>query len=99
VWDISCWRESRRGYFGTETYLSDWVRRLSDKPRLVAGNMLTPDEASAYLAEGHAEGICLARALISDAAWAVKARRGEPVKPYTDEDRQVINHGIDPGAA
>ncbi len=99
VWDISCWRESRRGYFGTETYLSDWVRRFSEKPRLVAGNMLTPDEASAYLAEGHAEGICLARALISDAAWAAKARRGEPVKPYTDEDRQSINRAFDPGAA
>jgi NADH:flavin oxidoreductases, Old Yellow Enzyme family len=100
VWDISCWRESRRGYFGTEVFLPDWVQRFSNKPRIVAGNLLTPEEGAAYLEEGHAEAIALARALISDAAWANKARRGESaaIRPFSEEDRQAINRGIDPGA-
>jgi 2,4-dienoyl-CoA reductase-like NADH-dependent reductase (Old Yellow Enzyme family) len=100
AWDISCWRESRRGYFGTDVLLPDWVRRFSDKPRLVAGNLLTPAEASSYLAEGHAEGACLARALIADAAWANKAREGRAadIRPVTDQERQSLIQGIDPGA-
>jgi 2,4-dienoyl-CoA reductase-like NADH-dependent reductase (Old Yellow Enzyme family) len=74
VWDISCWRESRRGYFGTDVFLSDWVKRFSEKPRIVAGNILTPEDAKSYIDEGHAEAIALARALIVDAQWANKAR-------------------------
>lgn len=99
VWDISCWRDSRRGYFGTEVWLPDWMRRFSSKPRIVAGNILTPEEASEYIAGGHAEGVALARALISDADWAGKARSGREseIRPATDADRQAINHGIDPG--
>jgi 2,4-dienoyl-CoA reductase-like NADH-dependent reductase (Old Yellow Enzyme family) len=101
VWDISCFRESRRGYFGTETWLPDWVRRFSAKPRLVAGNLLTPHDASTYLAGGHAEAAVLARALISDAAWAVKARRNadDQIRPYEDADGAALRNGIDPGAA
>ncbi|MBC7808599.1 MAG: NADH:flavin oxidoreductase, partial [Akkermansiaceae bacterium] len=26
AWDISCWHDSRRGYFGGDTWLPDWVR-------------------------------------------------------------------------
>ena len=54
AWDISCWRESRRGYFGTDIWLPDWVRKFSDKPRIVAGNLLTPQDASKYIADGRA---------------------------------------------
>lgn len=97
-WDISCWRESRRGYFGTETLLSEWVRQFSDKPRIVAGNILTPQEATDYLAEGHAEAVALARALIVDARWAEKARHGELPHPVSDDAWRVINQGVDPGA-
>ena len=98
VWDISCWRESRRGYFGTETWLPDWVRKFSDKPRLVAGNLLTPSDASSYIGEGHAEAAALARALIADAEWANKAKRGESetIHPYEDVLREKLNRGIDP---
>jgi 2,4-dienoyl-CoA reductase-like NADH-dependent reductase (Old Yellow Enzyme family) len=100
AWDISCWRESRRGYFGTETYLSDWVRRFSTKPRIVAGGILTPAEGAAYIDEGHAEAVALARALIVDAAWANRARAGEgdAIRPVVGNDWQVIGQGIDPGA-
>jgi 2,4-dienoyl-CoA reductase-like NADH-dependent reductase (Old Yellow Enzyme family) len=101
VWDISCWRESRRGYFGTDIWLPDWVRRFSAKPRLVAGNLLTPPDASSYLAEGHAEAVALARALISDANWATKARQAaaDQIQAYTDADGVALRDGIDPGAA
>lgn len=97
AWDISCWHESRRGYFGTETFLSDWVKKFSEKPRLVAGNLLTPESAESYLAEGHAEAAVLARALIVDAEWANKARRGESVRPVDVDVRSTLSVGIDPG--
>jgi 2,4-dienoyl-CoA reductase-like NADH-dependent reductase (Old Yellow Enzyme family) len=101
VWDISCWHESRRGYFGTDIWLPDWVAKFSDKPRLVAGNFLTPDNASDYVATGHAEAVALARALISDAEWASKAHRGdeEAIRPYDQAHWKAITTGIDPGAA
>ncbi len=100
VWDISCSHESRRGYFGTDLYLPDWVRRFSDKPRIVAGNLRTPQDASRYLAEGHAEAAALARALITDAEWVQKAERGEveTISPYEDAHRAAINKGNDPSA-
>ncbi len=100
AWDISCWRESRRGYFGTDIWLPDWVRKFSDKPRIVAGNLLTPRETSDYIADGHAEAVALARALISDAEWANKAKRAEPeaIRPFEQAHRQAIDNGTDPGA-
>ncbi|WP_395146236.1 NADH:flavin oxidoreductase [Armatimonas sp.] len=98
AWDISCWRESRRGYFGTETLLSNWVRQFSNKPRIVAGNIMTPKEATDYINTGHAEAVALARALIVDAQWANKARRGELPRPVLDDSWRVINQGTDPGA-
>jgi len=99
AWDISCWRESRRGYFGSNVYLSDWVKRFSDKPRIVAGNILTPEEATAYIGEGHAEAVALARALIVDAAWANKAKEGlsSKIRPIVGDEWRVINQGVDPG--
>jgi 2,4-dienoyl-CoA reductase-like NADH-dependent reductase (Old Yellow Enzyme family) len=101
VWDISCWRESRRGYFGTDNWLPDWVRRFSAKPRLVAGNLLTPQDASSYLEEGHAEAAVLARALISDTNWAIRARQNaaDQIRAYTDAHGAELRDGIDPGAA
>ena len=98
AWDISCWRESRRGYFGTETLLSDWVQKFSSKPRIVAGNIMTPQEATDYINEGHAEAVALARALIVDAEWVNKAQRGELPRPVLDDSWRVINQGTDPGA-
>jgi 2,4-dienoyl-CoA reductase-like NADH-dependent reductase (Old Yellow Enzyme family) len=100
VWHISCWHESRRGYFGTDRYLPDWVRHFSDKPRIVAGNLRTPQETSLYLSEGHAEAAALARALITDAQWVHKARRGEAetIRPYEEAHWGAINQGVDPGA-
>lgn len=99
MWDISCWRESRRGYFGSEIYLADWVRRFSEKPRIVAGNILTPEEAEAYITEGHAEAVALARALIVDANWVNKAREGHSadIRPVDSDHWRVVYQGIDPG--
>jgi NADPH2 dehydrogenase len=99
AWDISCWHESRRGYFGTDVWLPDWVRRFSDKPRIVAGNLLMPDGTAEYLAGGHAEAAALARALIADAAWAKKAREGRigEIRSYSDDLRKDLNAGKDPG--
>jgi 2,4-dienoyl-CoA reductase-like NADH-dependent reductase (Old Yellow Enzyme family) len=101
VWDISCWHDSRRGYFGTPTWLSDHVREFSAKPRLVAGSLLTPEDASSYLAGGHAEAAVLARALIADAAWVVKTRRGEAasIQPWQDAYNPLLKTGVDPGAS
>ena len=100
VWDISCWKESRRGYFGTDIWLPDWVGRFSDKPRIVAGNLLMPDDASDYLMGGHAEAAALARALISDAQWANKARENcaDQIQHYDDAHGTALKQGIDPGA-
>jgi NADPH2 dehydrogenase len=99
TWDISCWHESRRGYFGTDIYLSDWVKQFSDKPRIVAGNILTPEEAQAYITAGHAEAVALARALIVDANWVNKARSGRSaeIRPVDGDSWRVINQGTDPG--
>lgn len=100
VWHISCWHESRRGYFGSDLYLPDWVRRFSDKPRIVAGNLRTPEDASTYLAEGHAEAVGLARALIADAEWVRKTERGETgtIRPYEDAHWAGLSQGRDPSA-
>ncbi len=100
VWDISCWHESRRGYFGTEIWLPDWVAKFSEKPRLVAGNLMTPEGAEEYLEAGHAECAVLARALIADARWAQKAREGRSgdIRRYEENHRNLINSGTDPGA-
>jgi 2,4-dienoyl-CoA reductase-like NADH-dependent reductase (Old Yellow Enzyme family) len=99
AWDISCWRESRRGYFGTDVWLPDWVRRFSDKPRIVAGNLLTPSESEEYVSGGHAESVALARALISDAGWANKAREGREdlIDSFVESDLSELREGIDPG--
>ncbi len=98
AWDISCWRESHRGYFDTDVLLPDWVRQFSKKPRIVAGNLLTPEDAASYLDEGHAEAVALARALIVDARWPEKARAGATPNPVGGDAWRVINDGIDPGA-
>lgn len=100
VWDISCWHESRRGYFGTGIWLPDWVRRFSAKPRLVAGNLLTPDDASIYITGDHAEAAVLARALISDAEWVNKARAGrsDSIRPWQEPHGLALHQGVDPGA-
>ena len=97
VWDISCWRESRRGYFGTTTLLPDWVKKSSNLPRIVAGNFLDPQNAAAYCESGYAEGIALARGLIADASWCSRAQTGNPVRAYTDADLQELRFGRDPG--
>jgi 2,4-dienoyl-CoA reductase-like NADH-dependent reductase (Old Yellow Enzyme family) len=73
------------------------VKQFSGKPRLVAGNLLTPESAESYLADGHAEAAVLARALIVDAEWANKARRGESVCPVDVDVRSTLSVGIDPG--
>ena len=98
IWDISCFKESRRGYFGTDVWLPDWVAKFSDKPRLVAGNIMTPASASDYLEGGHAEGVLLARALISDAQWVSKAasNNADLIRPYEDSHWASIKEGIDP---
>jgi len=99
AWDISCWHESRRGYFGTDRLLPDHVRDHSALPRIVAGNLLTPKDASEYIAEGHAEAVALARALIVDAQWVSKARHGTPgeIRPVDGDAWRVIQSGVDPG--
>jgi hypothetical protein len=97
VWDISCWRESRRGYFGTTTLLPEWVRQASNLPRIVAGNFLEPAGAAEYCQSGFAEGIALARGLISDAAWCERAQVGDAYRPYQDSDLHELHAGRDPG--
>ncbi len=97
VWDISCWRESRRGYFGTATLLPEWVRQVSKLPRIVAGNFLDPAGAAEYCERGFAEGIALARGLIADAAWCNRAQSGDVPRAYDDADLQTLRQGIDPG--
>ena len=97
VWDISCWRESSRGYFGTTTLLPEWVRQVSKLPRIVAGNFLEPVGAAEYCESGYAEGIALARGLISDAAWCARAQVGDAYRPYQDSDLHELHAGRDPG--
>lgn len=99
VWDISCHHDGRRGYFGTDTLLSSWVRQFSAKPRLVAGNLVTPQDTAEYLAAGNAEGAVLAKALIMDAEWVNKATEGRSndIHPLEGGEWWKINEGIDPG--
>ncbi len=100
TWDISCFRDSRRGYFGSNILLPDWVRKFSDKPRIVAGNLVTPADAAEYITDGHAEGAALAKALIVDANWVNKAREGKTaeIRPIQGDNWSSIFQGNDPGA-
>ena len=59
---------------------------------------MTPQEATDYINEGHAEAVALARALIVDAQWTNKAKKGELPRPVLDDSWRVINQGTDPGA-
>ncbi|HEX5616575.1 MAG TPA: NAD(P)-binding protein, partial [Acidimicrobiia bacterium] len=48
--------------------------RAPHVPVLAVHRILTPDEAEGILANGDADGVTLARALIADPEWAAKAR-------------------------
>lgn len=99
VWDVSCHKDSRRGYFGTEVLLPDWVRKFSARPRIVAGSLNTPEEASVYIGAGHAEAAAVAKALIMDANWVKKAREGQStdIRSLDTGEWWKIYEGIDPG--
>ena len=58
---------------------------------------MDPAGAAEYCESGFAEGIALARGLISDAAWCNRAQSGLVPRAYEDADLQALRQGIDPG--
>lgn len=63
-------------------------------PVFAVHRILTPDEAESVLAEGSADAITVVRALIADAGWAAKARRGAPaeIRPCTGCNQGCYGH-------
>lgn len=57
--------------------LSAKFKAALDVPVIVAGRIVTPDEAERVLAKGQADLVGLARAFIADADWMTKVERGE----------------------
>ena len=97
VWDLSCHGDARRGFFGGAIMLPDWVRKTSAKPRIAAGNFFTFDNADEYCADGYAEGVALARALIADAHWVNNAYQNKVGRSYSAQTLADLHLGIDPG--
>jgi 2,4-dienoyl-CoA reductase-like NADH-dependent reductase (Old Yellow Enzyme family) len=56
---------------------SDAVRRRVGVPVMVVGRINTPDLAEQILEDGHADFICLSRALIADPYFPAKAKAGQ----------------------
>ena len=59
-------------------YMTEAMKKAGIKtPLILVGNISSPETAERILAEGKADCIAMARALISDPAWANKAHHGK----------------------
>lgn len=58
-------------------HLAAALKRAVRIPVIAVGRILTPEQAEAVLADGHADMVALGRASIADPAWARKALAGE----------------------
>jgi len=59
-------------------YASAIRKAVDGVPVMVAGRIAEPEQAEAIVAEGHADLVVMARALIADPAWVRKAAAGRP---------------------
>jgi len=70
---------------GAYVHLASGIREVLDIPVFAVGRINDPDQAETILADGHADMIAMARALICDPEWVNKAREGR-----VDEIRHCI---------
>jgi 2,4-dienoyl-CoA reductase-like NADH-dependent reductase (Old Yellow Enzyme family)/NAD(P)-dependent dehydrogenase (short-subunit alcohol dehydrogenase family) len=61
---------------GCFVHLAEAVKRQVSIPVVAVGRIKTPETAEAVLRDGRADMIALGRALLADARWPAKARRG-----------------------
>ncbi len=61
-------------WFGESRGIGQWVKSLTDLPVIVAGDLVTPQDAERALAEGHGDVTAIGRAALSDPQWAEHAR-------------------------
>lgn len=59
------------------THLSEKFKRALDIPIIVAGRIVTPEEAEAVLVKGQADLVGVARAFIADPDWMSKVESGQ----------------------
>ena len=63
---------------GAFVYLASEIKEVVDKPIITVGRISDPVQAEKIIAEGHADMVAMARALICDPEWPNKAREGRP---------------------
>jgi 2,4-dienoyl-CoA reductase-like NADH-dependent reductase (Old Yellow Enzyme family) len=78
--------------------LTEAIRAVVGVPVITVGKIKTPAAAERVLSEGKADLVAIARALIADPEWAVKAAEGreDEVRPciYTNRCRYRIQQGV-----
>jgi len=62
---------------GCNVYLAEAVKKEIDLPVIAVGGITDPEHAERIIAEGKADIVGMARALIADPEWPNKARRGQ----------------------
>lgn len=74
--------------------LSEQVKKITDKPVMVAGRINQPHEAEAAIAEGRTDMAIMTRAMICDPAMAGKARRDavEEIRACIGCNQACIGH-------
>jgi len=66
-------------------YCAAVIKRVVDVPVFARGRIQDPVQAEQILAEGHADGVSMVRAIVSDPDWPNKAREGR-----VDEIRKCL---------
>ena len=66
-------------------YCASAIKQVIDVPVFARGRIQDPIQAEQILAEGHADGVSMVRAIITDPEWANKAREGR-----VDEIRKCL---------
>jgi 2,4-dienoyl-CoA reductase-like NADH-dependent reductase (Old Yellow Enzyme family)/thioredoxin reductase len=83
-WDLTTYIETPQLYpHLINLHLAEAMKKAVKIPVVTVGAITMPDEAENILAEGKADGVAMARALLADPEWPNKARsgRGKDIVP------------------
>jgi mycofactocin system FadH/OYE family oxidoreductase 2 len=79
---------------GAFVYLASGIKEVINKPVIAVGRINDPVQAEKIIAEGHADMVAMARALIADPEWPNKAREGrlEDIRTCIACNQACIGH-------
>jgi 2,4-dienoyl-CoA reductase-like NADH-dependent reductase (Old Yellow Enzyme family) len=63
-----------KGWFETVRTIGQWIRGMTELPVIVAGELVTPQDAERAIAEGHGDMAAVGRATLTEPDWAGRAR-------------------------